>query len=86
MDLTVLIPAFNEADSLKELHKLGYVSVGYVLTGLFMASRALDEAYRHLLEHGSSDGLRDRMMGFDEFTEMLGIEDKYRLDEQFGAD
>jgi len=72
--------------ALEELHDLGYVSVGYVLTGLFTAAQALEDAYRHLLEHGSSDGLRDRMMGFDDFTKMLGIEDKYRLDEQFRAD
>ncbi len=71
---------------LQDLHSLGYLSVGYVLTGLFTAARALEEAYRHLLDHGSSDGLRDRMMSLDEFTKMLGFEEKYRLDEQFRID
>jgi methylisocitrate lyase len=70
---------------LEELHELGYVSVGYVLTGLFAAAKAMDEAYRHLLARGSSLGLQDRLMSFDEFTSLVGLEEKYALDEQFRA-
>jgi methylisocitrate lyase len=70
---------------LEELHEIGYVSVGYVLTGLFAAARAMDEAYRHLLAEGSSMGIQDRLMSFDEFTTLVGLQEKYALDEQFSA-
>jgi methylisocitrate lyase len=69
--------------SLEELHELGYLSVGYVLSGLFASARALDRAFRHLLEHGSTDGIRDQMMDFTEFTELIGVREKYELDEKY---
>jgi len=70
---------------LERAHELGFVSVGFVLTGLYAAARATQQAYEHLLEHGSSKGLEGRMMGFEEFGEVLGLEQKYALDERFGA-
>jgi methylisocitrate lyase len=71
---------------LERAHELGFVSVGFVLTGLYAAARATQQAYRHLLEHGSSKGLEDRMMRFEEFGELLGLERKYELDERFASD
>lgn len=68
---------------LEELQSMGFMSVGYVLTGLFAAARALEEAYRHILEHGDTKGLADRLMSFEEFTEMIGLEEKYALDERY---
>lgn len=68
---------------LEALHEMGYISVGYVLTGLFSAARALEQAYTHLLTHGSSLGFEDRLMGFSDFTSLLDLEQKYALDEKF---
>ena len=65
---------------LRALHELGFHNVGYVLTGIFAAARALADSYAHLLAEGSSVGLEDRLMSFDEFTEVLGLEEKYSLD------
>jgi methylisocitrate lyase len=70
---------------LERAHELGFVSVGFVLTGLYAAARATEQAYRHLLEHGSSKGLEDRMMSFEEFGEVVGLDAKYALDEKFAA-
>lgn len=69
--------------SLEEAAALGYVSVGFVLTGLFAAAKAMQNAYAHILEHGDSHGLEGQLMGFDEFTGLLGLEEKYALDEKF---
>lgn len=71
---------------LEQLHELGYFSVGYVLSGLFSAARALDRTFRHLLEHGNTEAIRDQMMDFNEFAELIGVEDKYRLDEKYKWD
>ena len=68
---------------LAELHELGYLSVGYVLTGLFAAARALDQAYRRLLLEGSSLSFKETLMPFDEFTGLLGLDEKYQLDEKY---
>ena len=70
---------------LEEVREIGYVSVGYVLTGLFSAAKAMEEAYSHLLTHGSSLGIEDRLMGFEQFTDLLGLKEKYALDERYRA-
>jgi 2-methylisocitrate lyase-like PEP mutase family enzyme len=59
------------------------VSVGFVLSGLFAAAHALTQTYAHLLEHGGSTGMRDQMMDFDQFAEVLGLDQKYAIDERF---
>lgn len=69
--------------SLQELHELGYISVGFVLSGIFSAAQAMADTYATLLEHGSSDPVRDRMMSFYDFTGLLGLEEKYVLDERY---
>jgi len=69
--------------SLEEYHQMGFLSVGYVLTGLFASAFALKRAYSHMLEKGASKGLEDLMMGFDEFTSLLGLEAKLAKDDFF---
>jgi methylisocitrate lyase len=71
--------------SLEAVHELGFISVGYVLTGIFSAARAMLDAYSHLLATGSSLGLEEQLMSFDDFTQIIGLEEKYELDEQFKA-
>ena len=69
--------------SLEEVHRLGFISCGFVLTGLFAAAKAMADAYAHLQRFGSSDAMADQMMSFDEFTDILGLEEKYAFDEKF---
>ncbi|MBN93629.1 MAG: carboxyvinyl-carboxyphosphonate phosphorylmutase [Deltaproteobacteria bacterium] len=71
---------------LDTLHEMGFHNVGYVLTGLFAAAHAMDRAFTHLLQHGSSKGLEGDLMTFDELTGLLGLEEKYALDEHYGED
>jgi len=68
---------------LEKVHELGFFSVGYVLTGLFAAARAMADAYEHILEHGTSTAITDKLMGFGELTSLLGLEQKYELDTKF---
>jgi methylisocitrate lyase len=72
--------------SLQELADMGYVSVGYVLSGLFAAAKAMDQIYRYLLKQGTSLGQEDKMMPFDTFTEIVGLEEKFALDEKYRSE
>jgi 2-methylisocitrate lyase-like PEP mutase family enzyme len=69
--------------SLEELSEMGFFSVGFVLSGLYAAARALDDTYREIRATGSSAGLADRMMRFDEFNDLIGVAKRYAEDERF---
>jgi methylisocitrate lyase len=69
---------------LERAAELGFVSVGFVLTGLYAAAKAIESTYSHLLERGSSHGLENSLMSFDEFGKLIGLEEKYQLDDEFG--
>lgn len=50
---------------------------------LSAAAKATQDAFEHLIEHGTSKGLEKRMLSFNEFTEIVGLEEKLKLDEKF---
>ncbi len=68
---------------LEELKEMGFFSVGYVLSGLFAATKALADVYACLREHGGSEPMRERMVDFSEFAEIIGLDEKYKMDERF---
>ncbi len=63
----------------EELAELGFFSIGFVLSGLFAATHALQQTYAEIRAAGSTHGLRDAMASFDEFAEVIGVD--ARLDE-----
>ncbi|MDH3211892.1 MAG: oxaloacetate decarboxylase [Myxococcales bacterium] len=69
--------------SLDELHAMGFFSVGFVLSGLYAAARALRDTYCEIRRTGSTAGAGDRMMDFDEFNRLIGVERRYAEDERF---
>ena len=69
--------------SLEEAAELGFFSVGFVLTGLYSAARALERAYIELITAGSSDAIRDAMMSFDEFNDVVALEQRYADDARY---
>jgi methylisocitrate lyase len=69
--------------SLEELADMGFFSVGFVLSGLYAAARALDETYRTLRRDGTTTALADRMMHFDEFNDLIGVEQRYAADDTY---
>lgn len=71
---------------LDELYKMSYTHVGCVLTGLFAAARALQKAYGYLLALGGSSGLEGELMPFREFTSVIGLAEKYALEEKYRVD
>ncbi|MBM3674963.1 MAG: isocitrate lyase/PEP mutase family protein [Actinobacteria bacterium] len=69
--------------SLEELFEMGFFSVGFVLSGLYAAARALDRTYRHLRQFAETDSIADSLMAFDAFGEMIGLEERYASDERY---
>lgn len=69
--------------SLEEVADLGFFSVGFVLSGLYASARALERTYGHLLEAGATSEITDTLMPFDEFNELIGLEQRYEDDERY---
>jgi methylisocitrate lyase len=70
----------------EELAALGFQMIVYPLSGLFAAARAMEDVYAVLRRDGSSRALRDRLLGFEAFNAIIGLEEKYALDAAFRAD
>jgi len=69
--------------SLEELHEMGFFSIGYVLSGLYAAARALERTYAEIQEKGTTAGLGDSLLSFDEFNTLIGVEKRYSEDERY---
>ena len=67
----------------EELQELGFFSIGFVLSGLFAATRALERTYRHIRAHASTDAIRDQMMDFPAFVDFIGVQERYADDEKY---
>lgn len=68
-----------------ELRELGFEYVVYPLTGLLAASRAMERAFAELVKTGVSADDATSKMGFDEFTGIVGLDEKYETASRFKA-
>jgi 2-methylisocitrate lyase-like PEP mutase family enzyme len=71
--------------SIEELCEMGFFSVGFVLSGLYAAARALDETYREIRRCATTAALADRMLDFEAFNRLIGAEQRLAEDERYGA-
>ena len=70
--------------SAAELERLGFKMVVYPLSGLFAATRAIEEVARHLKETGTTAGY-GRMVAFDEFEDVIGLNGCRELEARFAT-
>lgn len=69
----------------RELEEMGFSIVAYAVTCLLVAARAMQRAMEILKGEGTTQGLLDEMMSFEEFDTFIGFpeirsfEAKYRL-------
>jgi methylisocitrate lyase len=68
-----------------ELRELGFEYVVYPLTGLLAAARALERAFGELAKTGASAEETTTKMGFDEFTALVGLDEKFASAARFKA-
>ena len=69
--------------SLEELEAMGFFSVGFVLSGLYAAARALERTYAEIRRAGTTDAIRGQMMDFTELAEVVGLDRRYADDARY---
>ena len=67
----------------EELKELGFELVVWPLGPLYASAQALQRVYAVLREKGTTEEMLDRLISFDEFHKIVGLEEKYALDARF---
>ena len=68
-----------------QLAEMGFALILYPLTGLYAAARAIEIMYQKLRDDETTIGEESLLMTFQEFNELIGVDQKYVLAERFGA-
>jgi methylisocitrate lyase len=66
-----------------ELKALGYDLIVWPLAPIYAVAQSLTGVYRTLRSEGSTMQILDRLMPFDEFNKLVGLEEKYALDAKY---
>jgi 2,3-dimethylmalate lyase len=67
----------------QELRDLGFNLVVWPLTPVYSVAKSLTEVYRTLRREGTTTDILDCLMPFDEFNRIVGLEEKYQLDQKY---
>jgi 2-methylisocitrate lyase-like PEP mutase family enzyme len=67
----------------QELKELGFDLIVWPLAPLYSIAKSLTEVYSTLRRDGSTTKILDQLMPFDEFNEIVGLEEKYTLDQKY---
>jgi methylisocitrate lyase len=66
-----------------ELKDLGFDLIVWPLAPLYSVAKSLTDVYSTLRRDGSTTKILDRLMPFDEFNQIVGLEEKYALDQKY---
>ena len=66
-----------------ELAAMGFDLILYPVAGLYASAQALTTVYRHLHDTGATRGADDRIMAFDSFNELIGLDETRALAARF---
>ena len=69
----------------EELASMGFHLILYPLTGLFAAGKTMRDFYFKLHNDGTTLGMEENLLNFEEFNDLIGVEDKYRQSEKYGV-
>jgi 2-methylisocitrate lyase-like PEP mutase family enzyme len=69
----------------EKLAELGFQLILYPLAGLFAAARGISSIYDKIRRDDTTLGAEHELMAFDEFNELIGVENKYALAERYGV-
>ena len=66
-----------------ELKELGFDLIVWPLAPLYSVAQSLTEVYTTLRRDGSTLKILDRLMPFNEFNDIVGLEEKYAIDAKY---
>jgi len=66
-----------------ELKQLGFAMVVWPLAPLYSVAKSLTEVYTTLRREGSTLSILDRLMPFDDFNRIVGLNEKYAIDAKY---
>jgi methylisocitrate lyase len=66
-----------------QLAELGFTLILYPLAGLYASAHALTAVYERLRADGTTSGVRQRLMAFEQFNELIGVDERVALAERF---
>jgi methylisocitrate lyase len=69
--------------SARELQKIGYNAVVFPVAATYAVAEAVKGLMREIKITGTTDGFRDRMVDFDQFNKLIGLEDLRSLEKGF---
>ena len=67
----------------KELKELGFDLIVWPLAPLYSVAKSLTDVYTTLRRDGSTMAILDRLMPFDDFNGIVGLNEKYALDAKY---
>jgi 2,3-dimethylmalate lyase len=67
----------------QELKELGFDLIVWPLAPVYSVAKSLAEVYSTLRQEGSTTKMLDRLMPFDDFNKIVGLEEKYSLDQKY---
>lgn len=63
----------------EELKEIGFELIVWPLGPLYASAQALQGVYTTLRQKGTTAGMLDQLISFDEFHKIVGLEEKYKL-------
>jgi methylisocitrate lyase len=69
--------------SLKEFEEMGYQFVGYVLSSIFAAAKAMQKVLSELMLKGTTLDFESQMATFEEFTEIVRLPEVFELEQKY---
>jgi carboxyvinyl-carboxyphosphonate phosphorylmutase len=67
----------------KELQEIGYSVVAYATACTYAITKAVRDLFETLYRTGTTAGLEDRMVKFDEFNRLVGLEETRKKEEKY---
>ena len=71
--------------SAKELEAIGYDIVIFCVSSTYVTARAVTDLMRHLRAEGTTKGVLDRMITFEEFNRLIGLPEIRRAEEKYST-
>ncbi|HWP58380.1 MAG TPA: isocitrate lyase/PEP mutase family protein [Candidatus Acidoferrales bacterium] len=66
-----------------ELRDLGFQLIVWPLSPIYACAQALKEVYATLRQNGTTAAMMDRLIPFEEFHDIIGLNEKYALDAKY---